>query len=399
MQKYLISFLGRSSRKDGSYRTTVYEMPEGPSKPTAYFGFLMQQRLKPDHMVILGTNGSMWDGLLNDLDVDAAVKAPFIDGLMESVEQQTVTQAMLDAVMTAINAVSKCQYQLLLIPCARNEGEQLTLLSTIADAIADQAEVTMDITHGFRHMPMMGYAAMQYLQAIKPDLTLSQMCYGEYNDDLKKGQLVDLTGILHIQQWLNAATLARNTGDLTDIAKLIAQPSIAQDLAKASFYLSVHRPSQARTPLKKVREALATEQLSGAAQLLKPVLLKQTDWVNEDYNYQRQSAQAFHAMSRKDYLRASMYAFEAYLTRKIRETATFAGQEDNFDVRKTRQEELDKDKTFRKSAEGQSYLLLRNLRNALAHGGAGSQADVQVLLNDQIKLETELTRLLATLLK
>lgn len=398
MDKYLISFLGRSPKRDGSYRTTVYQMPEGPSKPQAYFGYLLQERLQPDCMVILGTNGSMWDGLLEEMELQADIKAPLIESLLEAVDEQTVTQSMLDHVMVQVNAHSRCQYKLLLIPFARNQSEQLAMLDIVANAISEQAEVVLDITHSFRHLPMMAYAAMQYLQAIKPEVRVSQICYGEYNEDLKQGHFVDLSGLLHIQQWLNAATLANNTGDLTDIASLLNTSSIGPDLEKASFYMSVHRSDQARSPLKKVRQALQEESLDAAATLLKPVLLKNTDWVNESHIYQRQSAQAKHAMARKDYLRTSIYAFEAYLTRKVRESGAYPGQENNYAIRKDTQKTLDGDKVFRKTAEGSAYILLRDLRNALAHGGAGTQADVQQLLNDQNKLEDKLNYILSTLL-
>ncbi|KKO47666.1 hypothetical protein VT06_15785 [Arsukibacterium sp. MJ3] len=398
MQKYLISFLGRSPKRDGSYRTTVYQMPEGPSQPLAYFGYLLKQRFKPDCMVILGTSGSMWDGLLDEMDIPKDIKTPLIEYLMEAVDQQQVSQVMLEKVMAAINPHSTCQYQLLLIPFARTEAEQLAMLQIVASAIPEQAEVLLDITHSFRHLPMMAYAAIQYLQVIKPQVLVTQIYYGEYNEDTKKGQLIDLSGLLHIQQWLNAATLANHTGDLTEVAHLLSNTGIGPDLAKASFYMSVHRSDQARSPLKKVRQALNEEILDGAAALLKPVLMQKTEWVNESYIYQRQSAQALDAMARKDYLRTSVYAFEAYLTRKVKESGAQPGQEGNFQIRKELQKSLDDDKIFRKTAEGEAYILLRNLRNALAHGGAGTQVEVQQLLNDQTKLDTKLHQVLCLLL-
>ncbi|MEE2003008.1 TIGR02221 family CRISPR-associated protein [Alkalimonas sp. MEB108] len=398
MEKYLISFLGRTPKNDGSYRTTVYQMPEGPSQPLAYFGYLLQERMQPDSMVILGTCGSMWDGLLDDMAIPDDIKNPLIEGLLEAVDEQRVTQEMLDHVMASIEPHTPCRYQLLLIPFARTETEQLTMLQVIANAIPDQAEVVLDITHSFRHLPMMALAAMQYLQAIKPEVRVTQLCYGEYNDDTKQGHYVDLSGLLHIQQWINAASLAEHTGDLTEVADLLSNSTLGSDLTKASFYMSVHRSDQARNPLKKVRQALETESLNSAAALLKPVLLQKTAWVNESYIFQRQSAQATHAMQRKDYLRATIYAFEAYLTRKVRESGAHPGQESNYQVRKEVQKSLDDDRPFRKTAEGECYLLLRNLRNALAHGDKGTQADVQQLLNDQARLESKLQHILDQLL-
>lgn len=398
MEKYLISFLGRTPKKDGSYRTTVYQMPEGPSQPLSYFGYLLQERLQPDSMVILGTCGSMWDGLLDDMAIPDDIKAPLIEGLLEAVDEQRVTQDMLNNIMAAITPYTHCRYHLLLIPFARTETEQLTMLQVIANAIPEQAEVVLDITHSFRHLPMMALAAIQYLQAIKPEVRVTKLCYGEYNDDTKQGHYVDLSGLLHIQQWIKAATLADHTGDLTEVAGLLSNSNLGDDLAKASFYMSIHQSNQARTPLKRVRQALESESLNSAAMLLKPVLLQKTAWVHESYIFQRQSAQATHAMQRKDYLRTTIYAFEAYLTRKVRESGTPPGQEGDYPIRKDVQKSLDDDKAFRKTTEGECYVLLRNLRNALAHGDKGTQADVQQLLSDQTKLESKLQKILHVLL-
>ena len=63
MSQTLISFLGRVPKTENGYRPTTYTFNSEPDEPTAFIGWTLHRRLKPDRLVILGTTGSMWDHL------------------------------------------------------------------------------------------------------------------------------------------------------------------------------------------------------------------------------------------------------------------------------------------------------------------------------------------------
>lgn len=47
MSTVLISFLGRSKKEEGNYRTTVYSLEGKQQPPTAYVGYLLREYYKP----------------------------------------------------------------------------------------------------------------------------------------------------------------------------------------------------------------------------------------------------------------------------------------------------------------------------------------------------------------
>ena len=64
MTHALVTFLGRTPKDTDGYRTTRYRFPDGSeSEPTAFLGWTLAKRLRPDRLVVLGTTGSMWDFL------------------------------------------------------------------------------------------------------------------------------------------------------------------------------------------------------------------------------------------------------------------------------------------------------------------------------------------------
>ncbi len=58
MSTTLITILGRTPKDSNGYRPTRYTFDDGAqTDPLAFFGWVPQQRLQPQCMVILDTNG------------------------------------------------------------------------------------------------------------------------------------------------------------------------------------------------------------------------------------------------------------------------------------------------------------------------------------------------------
>ncbi|MFN3595627.1 MAG: TIGR02221 family CRISPR-associated protein, partial [Thiobacillaceae bacterium] len=60
MSTTLISFLGRAPKGESGYRATRYRFADAQTRPVAFFGWALRERIAPSRMVILGTEGSMW---------------------------------------------------------------------------------------------------------------------------------------------------------------------------------------------------------------------------------------------------------------------------------------------------------------------------------------------------
>ena len=69
MTRKLITLLGKA-QKGGDYREANYLLDDQTYR-TSYFGLALDQHLQSDHLIILGTSGSMWDNLAQRLSIDA----------------------------------------------------------------------------------------------------------------------------------------------------------------------------------------------------------------------------------------------------------------------------------------------------------------------------------------
>ena len=87
MTRKLITILGKA-QKGGDYREANYLLDDQTYR-ISYFGLALDQHLQSDHLIILGTEGSMWDNLAQRLGIDADL------ALLDAVEQDNVTPAIL----------------------------------------------------------------------------------------------------------------------------------------------------------------------------------------------------------------------------------------------------------------------------------------------------------------
>jgi len=361
----LITFLGRVPLNDGSYRRTTYEFTDGTtSDPTAFFGWVLQRRLTPRKMFVLGTAGSMWDHLFEgDLDLG-------VDGeehrmaLMERVGSQQVDQALLDRLSPLLARHLGCEVTLVLIPYCRDDAEQIELLRLMTEQVNDDEHVHMDVTHGFRHLPMLALLSALHLR-IARHAHIDGIWYGSFNPDTKRAPVYDLTGLLQIADWLQALSSFDKDGDYGVFSALLQhdglQPDKAQALERASYAESTLNFGQARERLHTVLKDI--DRLSGVGELYAPFLRSRMDWIRGQDDAQRLARLTFQALNNGDLLRAAILLPRAFLERLKRP-----------DERTTDYAELDKiEKEFRAGSRGfhehqVAYERAKRLRNALAHG-------------------------------
>ena len=80
MRHTLVTFLGRGrNTREAPYRPAHYRFPDGWTRETPFFGLALAERLKPNAVVILGTNGSQWGALVEHVaargqDEDARIE-------------------------------------------------------------------------------------------------------------------------------------------------------------------------------------------------------------------------------------------------------------------------------------------------------------------------------------
>jgi CRISPR-associated Csx2 family protein len=118
------------------------------------------------------------------------------------------------------------------IPEGRTEDEIWEIFQIILDHIEDGDEVVFDVTHGFRSIPMLAFASLNYAKALK-NVTLKGIFYGAF--DARQGfapkpkdaygpptdvPIFDLTKYDNLLDWGQAVDRFLRAGDASEVGRL-----------------------------------------------------------------------------------------------------------------------------------------------------------------------------------
>ena len=117
-------------------------------------------------------------------------------------------------------------------------------LASVTGPIPEKAELTVDVTHGFRHFSFLTYIAVLYLAALR-GVRVRGAYYGMLKLDAPS-PFLDLGPLLELPRWVHALEVLRDTGSALPMAELLGDGShnpkanqIADDLSGFSeAYLS-----------------------------------------------------------------------------------------------------------------------------------------------------------------
>lgn len=101
-----------------------------------------------------------------------------------------------------------------------------SFLRTLVDMVACRrgtgpVELLLDLTHGYRHLPMLTYAGLLYLAALHPEVHVAQCWYSMELADEGRARFVDLLPLLELPEWLHALRLLDEREDATMLAALL----------------------------------------------------------------------------------------------------------------------------------------------------------------------------------
>lgn len=379
----LISFLGKSaSSAQTGYRTANYVFEPGFEREVPFFGMALLEYLKPQKLILAGTAGSMWDVFFDHQHTDD-------DGLlalMEAVPQQAVTAEMLAIHEQRLTEKLGIPVQCLLISYARDEAEQTAILTDLAGAIGKGERIVLDVTHGFRHLPMLALVAARYLQHVR-GVQVQEVYYGaaEMTDpSSKQTPVLRLGAMLHMLDWVEALAVYENSGNYGVFASLLQQDGMQADranmLAQAAYFERNSNPVQAKQNLSGAH-AHVREHQGPMGNLFRDTLTEHIGWFRQGSRADWELALADRYLQRQDYLRTITYLCEAYISRA---TEKFGGNVNQFE---------DREQAFKEADKNQDVWLLKHLRNAMTHGVRSDNRDAKPLLQDQQKLDKKLRAL------
>ena len=393
MTRKLITLLGKA-QKGGDYREANYLLDDQTYR-TSYFGLALDQHLQSDHLIILGTSGSMWDNLAQQLGIDADL------ALLEAAEQDSVTPALLAPLAQAASDKLGKAVTCDLIPYGRSEAEQIATIDHILHYYTKGDHAILDVTHGLRHLPML----IQQIANLLPTLrgtSIEGIYYGALDltrDDTTP--VLRMDGLQHISAWQNALAAydySGNSAALVPILKTIGiSDATTRLLAQASFAEQTHNLRQYREKIQQFLAALKKEPPTPLLGLIQPTLHERLKLDPKQRDWEHRFHLATQALHNGDYLRAALYGYEAIFERILDDN--YLQHNDDYETRKNAVlryiQSRKADWRDTKSGSRHSHTLydkyekLRQIRNALTHGERGNEY-ITATLNNEDKLRREL---------
>ena len=361
--KRQVSFLGKAQ---SGYRNARYRLDDGKVVEGPFFGLSLAREERPGELWLLGTPSSMWDVLL--VDYGNAVTDDALQGaLIDAASAGTVTDELLAPFERGLSEATGIECRLRITGYARDSRGQAGLLAAMAEGLNPGDTITLDVTHGFRHLPMLALAAAHYLEQVKR-VQVADILYAAF--DMAQGgevPVVRLDGLLRVLDWVQALAGYDASGDYAAFGPLLEAAGVkgaGKRLAEAGFEERITRHVRARECLQGLDLGKAVDDPMAA--LFAPELRERTRWWRSDWRWEREAALARRYWERGDFLRAAIYAQEALISRHMGKVDT--------------QEYLPREST-RKTLEGSlpGADTLFHLRNELAHGVTSKKRDANVV--------------------
>lgn len=378
----------------GSYRTAQYMFSNTEiSEPTTFFGLALYRHLQTNganigKIVVLGTRGSMWDALLDahpDILRDDA-NAPLLD-LYEAVDGEGVSDDMLEKLSCAVGRAMGVPVSCLAIPYGKDAIEQIDILSCVRRATEGTDKVFLDVTHGMRHLPMMTLVSAFLVGHDAHSILTAGVYYGvlEMKGDADSAPVVKLDGLLAVEEWIEAMTVFKTSGNVSRLAKI---PGLDAELSRLlneyQFFEQMNNVARSRKCAQKIQQLL--DSLPPEGLMFKNELHRMFDWANGENYAHRQYDQARNAFDNGDYLRAVLLLNESVITSEIH---SGAGDILKYEVREEARKRLDK-------LRDDAWRLLANLRNTLAHGSSatgGIAHSIQRMRDNETEFRKEMETL------
>lgn len=95
-------------------------------------------------------------------------------------------------------------------------------LHRLTAAVPDEADLTVDVTHGLRHMPFLTYVGVLYLTALRR-VRLRGAFYGMRNEPPAFSPFFDLRPLVELPGWFHAVRVLKDTGSAHVIAELVSR--------------------------------------------------------------------------------------------------------------------------------------------------------------------------------
>lgn len=249
MSKILISFLGTGTyteqRSNRSYNQVNYRFGDKEVK-TPLISVALTDMIKPDKVVIAGTMRSAWEVLYFELAnaqnaLDEAAWQRIIQTTDKSNHQTEPDAARLKDILPLLpdgSVILPLKYGISAAELHYNFAQ----LMKLEEIVQSGDTIYLDITHGFRSLPIFGVSVVSYLlQSTQKSVKLGGVYYGmlEVIREFNYAPVVDLTETFNLLNWSRAASDFSQYGDTTLLSDLLKNEQNFEELSGAARQWSV----------------------------------------------------------------------------------------------------------------------------------------------------------------
>jgi len=384
MPTTVVSFLGTGQKATpndprSEYRTTTYRftLPEGREfvHQTSLFGtalirFLRETGTEIDRWIVLGTSASLWSELNQILPDPGEVLEEYCR-IDDRVAAKAVDDNALSGWQATLNAgAAPLELRLHLTGDALDVQSQQQIARALFENIAPGNDVVFDVSHGFRHQPIIAgfiISLMRWTHRIRRVSFFSGVF------EARQGNVTPVLELPICQELVDAteaAAVLDGTGNYESVARCLGL-----DGTLAWFLENTNQLAAARTQAQRLRKR-ASAGADVVREQLAALLHERLQWAEQGSFAERIRRSARTAIDRGDYFRAVVLGYEALL---IRAGQILFPTADPFehDTRERADEEL-----FARLAGKDKKLLnsIRQTRNACAHGSRSRRGSVQQIL-------------------
>ena len=372
--RVLISFIGtgRKAANEGKqeYETAIYGLPDGSQRESSLITSVLYHHLKPDKLIVIGTAKSIWSELdkLVGEDLD---KIPIYNKIFEETWGGSVSEETLKEWEEFLREKLGVEISLNLVP----EDATEEIVAVLNRELPQGAkEVYLDITHAFRHFPLLAAFTLPVLKYIKGFENLT-LIYGKLNKKPKVSPIIFLNLPDRLIKLLEAVSLTEHASNFELFGDILENSKIKELYLKVetnrrvgqSYINNLQKELQQKN-YPSVVEEIGEEYLEGKVleDLKAPSLPL------------RMAKRAVFFAERKQFLKAFTLVYEALINTQPPE-----GEECNENLYRERRNRLDQ------TLQGEDRKLfhtIRGLRNAMAHGCRPKNGELQRLLEDEREL-------------
>jgi len=372
MKKILISFIGTGRPAQGEeekeYQKARYLLPEGSFQDSTLVTSVLYNYLKPDKLVVIGTPESIWSEL-SKIAPELLEKDPLYEEVLDATWFRKMNEDLLKKWEDFLKKQLGIDIKLFLINSNSQEAEDIfdILYSEIPENIE---EVYLDITHAFRHFPMIAAFSLPVLKYIKNFKNLN-LIYGKLVKYPQPSPIIFMKTPNRLLELLEAISLTENSGNFEKFADIFDEPKIKE------LYLKVETNRRiSNQQLNKLAQNLPKNDniQRFAAQYLTDKVFQEIKGENLAL---RMAKRALFFAQRNQFLKAYTLIYEAILN--TQPTPQIDGTEkDIYDEKRMRLE------SSLNSKQRKTYHTIRLVRNAIAHGSEPKDSEIkQILANEE----------------